>query len=128
MAGMTDWTSDELDRIGAARELRIAGRRADGRLRNPVVIWGVCVDGDYYVRSVNGTGAAWFRGTRPLHEGWISSGGVEKDVTFEDVDPRDPVNERIDDAYREKYGAGSSSVAALTAEAARQATLRLLPR
>lgn len=128
MAGMTDWTSDELDRIGEARELRVAGRRADGRLRKPVVIWGVRVDGNFYIRSVKGTEAGWFRGTRPLHEGSISSGGVEKDVTFEDVDPADPVNERIDAVYRQKYGAGSSSVAAITADAARQATLKVRPR
>jgi hypothetical protein len=128
MADMSDWTTDELDRIGGARELRIAGRRADGSLRDPVIIWGVRVDGEYYVRSVKGTGAAWFRGTRPLHEGWISSAGVEKDVTFEDVDPADPVNERIDAVYRQKYGARSSSVTAITADLARQATLKVLPR
>jgi len=128
MVDMTDWTSDELDRIGEARELRIAGRRADGGLRNPVIIWGVRVVGDFYVRSVNGTTAGWFRGTRPLHEGWISSGGVEKDVTFEDIDPGDPVNERIDAVYRQKYGAGSSSVVAITADVAREATLKVRPR
>ncbi len=128
MVDMTDWTSDELDRIGDARELRIAGRRANGGLRNPVTIWGVRVDDDYYVRSVNGTGAGWFRGTRPLHEGWISSGGVEKDVTFEDIDPGDPVNERIDAVYRQKYGAGSSSVVAIIADVAREATLKVRPR
>jgi hypothetical protein len=127
MVRMTDWTSDELDRIGEARELRIAGRRAGGGLRNPVIIWGVRVDDDYYVRSVNGTDAGWFRGTRPLREGWISCGGVEKDVTFEDVDPADPVNDRIDAVYRQKYGAGSSSVDAITAERARRATLKVLP-
>jgi hypothetical protein len=128
MADMTDWTTDELDRIGAARELRIAGRRADGRLRDPVIIWGVRLDEDFYVRSVNGTGAGWFRGTRPLHEGWISSAGVEKDVMFVDVDPADPVHGRIDEVYRQKYGARSSSVTAITADSARRATLKVLPR
>jgi hypothetical protein len=127
MADMTDWTTDELDRIGEAGELRIAGRRADGGLRNPVIIWGVRVDGEYFVRSVNGTGAGWFRGTRPLHEGWISSGGVEKDVRFEDVDATDPVNDRIDAVYRQKYGSGSS-VVAIMADAAREATLKVVPR
>jgi hypothetical protein len=29
------WTQDELERIGRASELRIAGRRKDGTLRRP---------------------------------------------------------------------------------------------
>lgn len=36
---MTEWTNDELERIGSAEELRIAGQKADGTLRNPVIIW-----------------------------------------------------------------------------------------
>src|SRR4051812_48388942 len=105
---MASWTSQELDRIGAAGELRIAGTRADGTLRNPVTIWGVSVGEDYFVRSVYGVTGGWYRGTRAAHEGWISSGGVEKDVAFEDVDPSDPVHEDIDAAYRTKYGSGSA--------------------
>lgn len=125
---MTAWTEQELDRIGEAGELRIAGTRADGTLRNPVIIWGVRVGDDVFVRSVYGASGGWFRGTRATHEGWISSGGVEKDVRFEDVDPSDPVNEDIDAAYRDKYGAGSSAVEHITNATARQAGLRVLPR
>ncbi len=124
---MTTWTEDELTRIGAASELRIAGTRADGTLRNPVIIWGVRVGDEFFVRSVNGVTGGWFRGTRATHEGWISSGGIEKDVAFEDVDPTDPINEDIDAAYRNKYGRGPS-VEAIIGATARDATLRLLPR
>jgi hypothetical protein len=124
---MTTWTSEELDRIGTARELRIAGARANGTLRNPVIIWGVRVGDEFYVRSVNGPQAAWYRGTRARHEGWIRSAGVEKDVLFEDIDPADPVNERLDAAYRTKYGTGSS-VRAITSPTARDATLKVVPR
>jgi hypothetical protein len=35
---VTAWTSEELDRIGAAQELEVAARRADGTLRQPVTI------------------------------------------------------------------------------------------
>ncbi|HKA11853.1 MAG TPA: DUF2255 family protein [Candidatus Dormibacteraeota bacterium] len=35
---------------------------------------------DLYVRSVNGRGAAWFRGTQARHQGRIPTGGVEEDV------------------------------------------------
>jgi hypothetical protein len=125
---VSTWTSDELDRIGTTRELRIAGLRADGTRRDPVIIWAVRVDDDVYVRSVNGPEAAWFRGTRPRMEGWISSGGVEREVAFQDVPASDPINERIDAAYRAKFGAGSRSVAAITNATASSTTLRVLPR
>jgi len=38
------WTTDELDRIGAAEELEIAARRRDGTLRPTVPIWVVRVE------------------------------------------------------------------------------------
>lgn len=125
---MTTWSPDQLNRIGTAGELRIAGARTDGTLRRPVIIWGVRVGDDVYVRSVNGTSASWYRGTRPRHEGWISSGGVEQDVGFEDIDPSEPVQEQIDTAYRNKYGAGSSAVAAIISTTARAATMKVVPR
>ena len=64
---MTTWTSDELNKIGNAEELQIASLRSDGSQRNPVTIWVVRVDDDLYVRSVNGRGSAWFRGTEVRH-------------------------------------------------------------
>ena len=51
---MTGWTSDELNKIGAAEELKIASVRRDGTRRNPVTIWVVHRGDDLYVRSVNG--------------------------------------------------------------------------
>src|SRR5207249_321224 len=68
---MASWTNQELDRIGAAGELRIASTRADGTLRNPVIIWGVRIGDDYFVRSVHGATGGWYRGTRATHKGWI---------------------------------------------------------
>jgi hypothetical protein len=125
---MTAWTSDELERLGRAEELRIAARRADGTLRTPVIIWAVRVGDDVYVRSVRGPSGAWFKGVLAGHGGWISSGGVERDVVVAAVAATDPVEDRIDDAYADKYGAGSSSVRAITNEVARSTTLKVSPR
>jgi hypothetical protein len=125
---MTTWGPDQLNRLGRTGELRIAGLRADGTLRRPVIIWGVRVGDDFSVRSVNGTPASWYRGTRSRHEGWISSGGVEHEVAFEDIDTSEAVQEQIDTAYRDKYGAGSSAVTAITSPTARLATLKVSPR
>ncbi len=69
------WTSDDLATIDGVDELRIASRRHDGTLRNPVTIWAVRDGADVYVRSVNGPSAPWFRGARGRREGHISVGG-----------------------------------------------------
>lgn len=122
---MTGWTTDELDRLGRAGELRIGGRRPDDTLRRLVVIWAVRVDDDVYVRSVRGPSGAWYRGVQERHEGRIESGGVEKDVVFTDIDVTDPINDRIDDAYARKYPGSGSSVDAINAPEARSTTTRV---
>lgn len=122
---MTSWTSDELERIGAANEIQIAPLRADGTLRNPVIIWVVEHAGRLYVRSVNGRDAAWFRGTQATHQGHIRAGGVEKDVTFVEV-PGDIAN-ALDAAYRAKYGR-STGIDHIQRPQARAAALELVPR
>jgi hypothetical protein len=71
---MAAWTSDELDRIGAAEELAIASHRGDEALRNPVTIRVVRGGDDLYVRSVNGRRSSWFRGVQVRHEGHIQAG------------------------------------------------------
>ena len=123
---MAAWTSDELARIGAADELRIASLRRDGTLRNPVIIWVVRHGDDLYVRSVNGPTAAWFRHSQERHEGCIWAGGIEKDVTFVDAD--DDIDDELDGAYQTKYRRSPSSVAHMTSPVARSATLRIVPR
>lgn len=125
---MTTWTSDELDKIGRADELRIAPVRRDGTLRNPVTIWVVRVGNDLYVRSYRGRTGAWFRAALVRHEGRIWAGGVEKDVTFvEETDP--DLNDQIDAAYRAKYRRYAGTyVPPMLAPTARAATLKLVPR
>src|SRR5579859_6354674 len=89
------WTSDELTKIGTAEELEIASRRGDGTLRNPVTIWVVRLGDNLYVRSVNGRTCTWFRGVQVRHEGHIQAGGVDKDVTFVEVDADDNISHQI---------------------------------
>jgi hypothetical protein len=54
---VTTWTSDELDKIANADELRIATKRPDGTLRSPVPIWVVRHGDDLYIRSYRGPAA-----------------------------------------------------------------------
>ncbi len=125
---MTTWTSDELDKIGTAEELRIASLRGDGTLRNPVTIWVVRLGDELYVRSVNGSSGAWFRGAQARHEGHIRAGGVDKDVTFVEEDGAD-LHAQIDAAYRNKYHRyGPNIVGSIVTPQARAATVKLVPR
>jgi hypothetical protein len=124
---MTVWMSEEISKIEAAEELEIASLRGDGTLRNPVTIWVVRHGDDLYIRSVNGRTSSWFRGTQVRHEGRISAGGVEKDVTF--VDVGQDIADQLDAAYRAKYRRYAASIvnSTLTPQA-QAATLKLAPR
>jgi hypothetical protein len=125
---VTSWTSEELDAIGGADELRIAAQRPDGTLRNPVTIWVVRVGGDLYVRAYKGTDSPWYRGVLATHTGRVESGGVTKDVTF--ADEADPAaGDAVDAAYRDKYRNYSAQfVDPMLAVTARDATVKLVPR
>ncbi len=126
---MTAWTSDELNKIGAADELQIAPQRRDGTLPNPTTIWVVRVGNDLYVRSAHERNAAWFRGAQVRHAGHIRAGGVEKDVTFVDVAPADTIHEQIDAAYRAKYRRYPERfVSPVVSAESRSVTLKLMPR
>jgi hypothetical protein len=124
---MITWTSDELNKIGSAEELRIATLRRDGTLRKPVIIWVVRLGDDLFVRCVNGREGAWFRGALTRHKGRIWAGGVEKDVTL--VEEPDPgINAKIDEAYLTKYQRYPQWVAPMVTPEVRAATLKLVPR
>jgi hypothetical protein len=123
---MNAWTSHELDTIGSSDEIRIAGRRADGTLRKPVITWIVLYEGRFYVRSVNGRQAAWFRGAQERHEGRIWAGDVEKDVTFREAPGE--IADRLDEAYRAKYGRYPPNiVGSIVTPQARAAALEVVP-
>ena len=124
---MIGWESDDLKKIGAAKEVRVASRRRDGTMRDPVTVWVIRQGDDLYVRSVKGQTGAWFRGAQQRREGHIQAGGVGRDVSFVDADRS--VNDEIDRAYRTKYRRYSANIvnSVLTPQA-RSATLQLVPR
>jgi hypothetical protein len=124
---MTQWKSEQLDKLGRAVEVQIASARTDGTLRKPVTVWAVRHGDDLFVRSVKGRSGPWFRGTQETHEGRILARGVQQDVTF--VDAGQAAESEIDGAYRTKYRryAGSILNSVLTPEA-RASTIKLVPR
>ena len=79
---MRDWTTEELDKIGAAEELQIAALRPDGSLRPYTTIWVIRTGDNLYVRAYRGRDGAWFRSVLRRPEGRIQAGGLTRDVTF----------------------------------------------
>ena len=126
---MTDaaWTPGELQHIGAAQELEIASRRADGALRPWVPIWVVRAGDQVYVRTWYRRDTGWFGRVVAAGHASIRVPGVQADVTVEDVGEGTPgLRAAVDTAYQEKYGRYGGTERMVTAEAA-AATLRLSP-
>lgn len=123
---MTTWPRDELERIAAADDLHIAPFREDGKTYGTLTwIWSVVVDGDLYVRGYNGRKSRWYQAAIRQHAGRITAAGMTKEVAFEPVDG--PINDRIDDAYRQKYST-SPYLAPMISDRARAATVRVTPK
>jgi hypothetical protein len=124
---MTIWTADELEKIGGADELEITSLRRDGTLRKSVIVWVVRWGDGLFVRSGYGPEAAWYRGIQVRREGHVKAGGVDKDVTFEDVDHA--LDSQIDAAYHAKYDRyGARYVGMVVVPEAQSTTIKLLPR
>jgi hypothetical protein len=120
------WRKEELRRIDEADDLHIAPFREDGAtLGTPTWIWSVSVDGDLYARGYNGQASRWYQAARRQKAGRITAAGATRDVTFDPIEGT--INDRIDDAYKAKYG-GSPYLAHMIAEGARNATIRITLR
>jgi hypothetical protein len=125
----TEWTAEELRRIGAATELQVASYRPDGTLRPYVAIWAVATVGGIHVRSAYGKDNPWFRRALAGGRGRIRAGGVERDVDFAHLDAGDPAHADVDAAYHAKYDRyGPAIVGSVTGDHATHVTLRLDPR
>ncbi|WP_194396218.1 DUF2255 family protein [Microbacterium atlanticum] len=120
---MSNWTDAELRELDAAYEVRVAGRRADGSSRTPVIVWHVVTDGELYLRSVKGPDGQWYKGVARYFEGFISWGGHTRPVTYTLDSSQDAA---IDRAYVSKYGNGSPT-RAITNALSKQTTMRVDP-
>ena len=120
------FSKDELRRIAEADDLHISPLREDGATYGtPTWIWSVAVDGALYVRAYNGQHSRWHKAAVQQKAGRISAAGMTKLVRFDPVEGQ--INDRIDEAYRAKYGA-SPYLAPMIGARARSATVRITPR
>ena len=123
---METWSRDELRKIAEADDLHISPFREDGvTYGTPTWVWSVVIDGALYVRAYNGKNSRWYKAAALQKAGRITVAGISKEVTFEAVDGS--INDRIDDAYRAKYG-GSPYLSPMISTRARAATVKVMPR
>ena len=119
------WPKDELQRIAGADDLHIAPFRADGTYGTPTWIWSVAVDGELYVRAYNGEASRWYQSALRERAGRILGAGLTKQVGF--VPVAGPINDRIDEAYRQKYRA-NQYLSSMIGARARAATVKVIPQ
>lgn len=123
---MSTWSKDELHKIIEADDLHVSPLREDGvTYGTPTWIWSVAVDGDLYVRAYHGTKSSWYQAAVREEAGRITAAGMTREVEFSPVEGA--LNDRIDDAYRERYR-GSPYLDPMISERARRATVRVVPR
>jgi hypothetical protein len=118
------WSPNELQSIARTDDLHISPFREDGKTYGtPTWIWSVVVDGDLHVRGYNGQQSRWYQAAL-AQKARIRAAGMTKDVVFETVDGS--INDRIDEAYRAKYG-GSPYLSPMIGTRARSAPVRVIP-
>jgi len=123
---MSEWSKEDIGKIAETDDLHISPFRDDGvTYGTPTWIWSVVVDGSLFVRGYNGQRSRWYQAALKQRAGRITAAGMTREVAFETV--QGAINERIDDAYREKYK-GSPYLKPMIGERARSATIKVNPR
>lgn len=116
-------TKHEIEKIAQKDDFLIAPFREDGKTYGtPTWIWSVMVNGNLYVRAYYGTKSRWYLAAIREKAGKIEASGIVKDVQFEAVTGN--INEKIDDAYREKYSS-SPYLNSMISSRAKAATVRI---
>lgn len=123
---MSAWSKEELLSIAEADDLHISPFREEGlTYGTPTWVWSVNVGDSLYVRAYNGRNSSWYKAAVRQKAGRIIAAGMSREVTFEPVEG--PIDDQIDDAYREKYE-GSPYLAPMIGARARSATVKVTPR
>ena len=116
-------TKEEIAQIGKNDDFHISVLHEDGETYGTLTwIWSVEVDGKLYVRAYNGVNSRWYQSAMKQKEGKIKAAGMERKVRFEPVDG--PLNDKIDQAYREKYGS-SPYLSSMISDRAKAATVNV---
>ncbi|WP_100013024.1 DUF2255 family protein [Lentibacillus sediminis] len=123
-----NWTQEQLADFSQADDMYVSPFYSDGKTPGtPTWIWSVVADGNLYVRAYNGQNSRWYNSAVVQKAGKIKLAGEEYDVSFEPVENDSALTEKIDAAYKEKYG-DSSYLPPMLREEPVSATVLILPR
>lgn len=124
----SNWTQEQLQAFSKADDMYISPFYSDGKTPGtPTWIWSVVTEDNLYVRAYNGQRSRWYQSAVELQAGKIKLAGQEYDVTFQPINTDTALTEKIDAAYKEKYGS-SMYLSPMIGEGPISATVRILPR
>jgi hypothetical protein len=113
--------------LGRTREIELETTSLDGSQTHRTTIWVVTVGDQVFVRSERGTAGRWYREARQTPDIVLHTNDQSIPVTVVPAaDP--PTVQRVSDAFKAKYGARSSSTAAMLLPHTLETTIRLDPR
>ncbi len=117
----------ELQILGDTEEIEIETLEPHTSALHRVPVWVVVVQGEAYVRSVNGEQGHWYRHLLASTMGTIYTD--ERRIPIHATPVVDPaILEQVSDAYCRKYTQYPQDVAWMIGTAAQLTTLRLKPR
>lgn len=96
-------------------------------LGTPTWIWSVVTDGNLYVRAYNGQNSRWYQSAKVQQAGQIQLAKQKFDVKFEPISGNQSLDERISEAYKEKYK-DSAYLPPMIAEGPVSATVKIMPK
>jgi hypothetical protein len=114
-----------IDYFTGTNTVHIATELRDGR-EVVTPIWAVVVDGVPYIRSAYGTQSKWYRRVQRTGRAAFIDDSHRYPVTVENLTD-EAINRKVDEAYRAKYGEGSS-VREVVSPEVREYTMRITPQ
>lgn len=123
-----NWTQEQIAAFSKADDMNISPFYSDGKTPGtPTWIWSVIADDNLYVRAYNGQDSRWYNSAIEQKAGKIKLAGEEYNVSFQPIDNDAVLTEKVDGAYKEKYG-NSNYLSPMLGKGPVSATVKILPR
>ncbi|MCT1914883.1 DUF2255 family protein [Staphylococcus ureilyticus] len=124
----TNWQKVQIDQFKTADDMYISPFYSDGKtLGTPTWIWSVVVDDALYVRAYNGQKSRWYQSAKTQKAGQIHLANQKFNVSFKPVLNTNELDEKINQAYKEKY-AHSPYLPPMLESGPISATVKILPQ
>lgn len=122
------WNVEQINQFKNADDMYVSPFYSDGEtLGTPTWIWSVIVDNNLYVRAYNGQRSRWYQSAKEQMAGQIQLANQKFDVVFEPIARNNALDEKINQAYKEKYN-GSPYLPSMLKDGPVSATVRISPK